>query len=88
MRFVSMMGEGTNGSGMAVLFDSKEELELTIKNLQGILDWKAKNSPKYPAVYAIFPEGLNDDTADKIMQTFKESPTLHFQSMHRSADAP
>lgn len=88
MRFVSMVGEGTNASGMAILFDTQEELELTIKNLQGIRDWKAKNSPKYPAVYAIFPDGLDEETADKVMQTFKESPTLHFQSMHRSADTP
>ena len=82
-----MNGEGTAASGMAILFSSEKELDLTIRNLQNIRDWKAKNSPKYPAIYAIFPEGTDEKMADRIMQTFKESATVHFQTMHRGTDA-
>jgi len=85
MRFVSAVGED-EGAGMALVFQSEEELDSTIENLQKLRKFKAENkSEEYPAVYGIFPVGMDAFAGERLMKTFKETPVVKAGQSHESS---
>ncbi len=40
--------------GFTLMFDSQEDMESTIENLQGELEWAKKNNLSYPKSYCVF----------------------------------
>lgn len=66
MRMIS-----TIDAGMAFVFTSQDDLELTIKNLQTLRNWKASSMTSYPAIYAMFPPGMSGADKDAFTESLK-----------------
>lgn len=63
----------TNGNSISTLvFDSKEDLKLTIKNLQVLLAFKHDMpTEKFLAKYSIFPDTFDVDEVKKFTSQIK-----------------
>lgn len=55
--------------GVVLMFDSREDLETTIKNLQGELNWADKERLPYPKSYCMFTnEKLNSERVAELVK--------------------